>query len=555
MGQLASSTNGEKSPKLINAESLFMEGMKNYIAEDYKTAISIFNQVIEKFEPEAGIYSMLSTAYQKNGNINDAVKNAELATKKDKANSFYIKQYAALLLEQKNYKQAQDNYEILLKIKPQDPEAYFALADIYLLENKFNDAIRVFDKLEKTIGVNEEITRQKQLIYLKQNKIDEVIKEGDRLIESEPLDSDHIIQQAQILLENNKTDKAKQLLEEFLTENTGFSEGHVLLAEIYRKNSEPEKCLKELQSAFKNQSLSVDSKIRILQSYLSFVNEKTNEKTIQQVIDLTKDVIRLDPEEARGYVFMGDLYMKSGLTKEARDAYVKSTEYDKSVFEVWLAIVELDGKLDDNEALIKDSGKAAEYFPNQTYFWYQNGLGLILKKEYDEAAISLEEAKSLAFDNDELLQNILELLGLCYYEQKEYADSDKSFEQALKINPDNLKVLNNYSYFLALRKSKLERAKDLSSRLYKIDPENVKYADTRAWVLFQSGEYPLALSTLEPIIKNAKIESAVIYEHYGDILFKNDKKEQAIEQWKKARNLGSESKILDQKIAKEQFLE
>ncbi len=44
--------------------------------------------------------------------------------------------------------------------------------------------------------------------------------------------------------------------------------------------------------------------------------------------------------------------------------------------------------------------------------------------------------------------------------------------------------------------------------------------------------------------------SGVLYEHYGDILYMNGKKKEALEMWKKAKEMGDEvSTALDEKIA------
>ena len=44
-------------------------------------------------------------------------------------------------------------------------------------------------------------------------------------------------------------------------------------------------------------------------------------------------------------------------------------------------------------------------------------------------------------------------------------------------------------------------------------------------------------------------------EHYGDILFMNGEAEKAVEQWKKAKEMGKVSKVLDQKIAEQKYIE
>ena len=49
--------------------------------------------------------------------------------------------------------------------------------------------------------------------------------------------------------------------------------------------------------------------------------------------------------------------------------------------------------------------------------------------------------------------------------------------------------------------------------------------------------------------------SAEVLEHYGDILFKTGEEEKALEQWEKAKELGSDSKTLDKKIKSKKYIE
>jgi len=44
-------------------------------------------------------------------------------------------------------------------------------------------------------------------------------------------------------------------------------------------------------------------------------------------------------------------------------------------------------------------------------------------------------------------------------------------------------------------------------------------------------------------------------EHYGDILYYLDEKENALTQWKKSLKMGNESKVLKQKIAEKRYIE
>jgi tetratricopeptide (TPR) repeat protein len=243
--------------------------------------------------------------------------------------------------------------------------------------------------------------------------------------------------------------------------------------------------------------------------------------------------------------------------RDARDAYVVSLKYGKDNYKIWERIILFDFDLKDFEAMLKHSEQAVELFPNQALMWFYNGSAKIIKQNYEDAIISLEQARMFSSSNTDLQIEIYARLGDAYNATKEYAKSDKAYDKVLEFNPDNLDVLNNYSYYLALRKEKLELAKKMSTRLLALTPNSgisESYVDTYSWVLFSAGEYENAKIQLEKII--LKTQNATILEHYGDVLFKLGQIDSAIEQWKKAKQNGGEvSNFLDRKINEKKLIE
>lgn len=546
---------GGISEKELQAEAVFTDGMKFYIAETYDKAITHFKKAAEMNPASSGSLFMIAKSFLATNDIANATLYSEKASKLDEENKFYKKFLGDLYTKQKRYKEAAQIYEKLASKYPRDVDNYLDLSNAYIMQEKYADAVEVYNKIEKTIGMSEEITHQKQLIYLKQNKLEKAIEEGDRLIASEPTEPEYVVQQAQILISNERYDQALKMLESSLKRNPDFAEAHVLLAEIYRKKGDFEKCSQELQVAFTNKNLSSDVKFKILSSYMLMMKDNKSEKTLDNLVGLTKELINQAPSDAKAYVVLGDLLTQKGDMKGARDSYVKATEFDKSVFEVWLAIVEIDAKLNDNESLAKHSEEAIEYFPNQALFWYHNGVANFVKKDFEKSISSLEEARNLALDNKEMVKFVNGLLGDAYNEAKQYSKSDDAYEAVLKVDPNDEHVLNNYAYYLSLRKDKLSRALQLSTKLTENAASNATYLDTHAWVLYTMKEYQKAREVFEKAVKLPSGVSGTIVEHYGDVLYQLGEKDKAIEQWKKARQMGENSINIDKKIQSGQLIE
>ena len=117
--------------------------------------------------------------------------------------------------------------------------------------------------------------------------------------------------------------------------------------------------------------------------------------------------------------------------------------------------------------------------------------------------------------------------------------ADKNYEAALSLDDSNAYVLNNYSYFLALRKEKLALAQQMATKLIEQHAENVVYLDTYAWVLYQLGDYEKAQKYLEKAISiDEKNTNGEIIEHYGGVLYQLGKKTSSHSTMGKSQNHG-----------------
>ncbi len=60
----------------------------------------------------------------------------------------------------------------------------------------------------------------------------------------------------------------------------------------------------------------------------------------------------------------------------------------------------------------------------------------------------------------------------------------KNYESALELYYDNVLVLNNYAYHLALGNMELRKADKMMARAIELQPNDINLLDTYAWVFF-----------------------------------------------------------------------
>ena len=204
---------------------------------------------------------------------------------------------------------------------------------------------------------------------------------------------------------------------------------------------------------------------------------------------------------------------------------------------------------------LSESLRASSLFPDNGLFHYFAGYGFLFQEKRKEALVSFETALPFLSDNASLQAQVYGLMGDLYFLEQQAQKAFRAYEESLKLEQENVVVLNNYAYYLSELDLHLDKAERMISRVIELEGSNPTYLDTYAWVLFKRGQYLDALYFIEQAVANMEEESAVLYEHYGDILFKVGNIEKALEKWNKALELGSDvSSVLEDKIAEQKYL-
>ena len=190
------------------------------------------------------------------------------------------------------------------------------------------------------------------------------------------------------------------------------------------------------------------------------------------------------------------------------------------------------GKHEEVKNIYKD---AISRFPEEINLYIYSGYSLYFLEQY-ESVIELEK-DGLAVTEYELDQKVqfLNLLADAYRGIKEFETSDSIYDEILVLEPENLLIRNNYSYYLSIRDKDLEKAEELSSLTIKREPKNATYLDTYGWILFRMGKSKEALKYIELAIRNGAYNNGEVLDHYGDIMMELGRYKEAIEAWNEAK--------------------
>ncbi len=532
------------------SEALFLDGLKYFMLEDYQQALQLFQKAHTVTPNNAGLNYKIGETYLFLKDARAAVPFAQAAVALDSKNPYYYLLLAQLHTDQKQFDAAAQAYNDLLRNVPDSEEYLFNLADLYLAQSRYDDALKTYERIEKQFGELEQLTVSRQQIYLRQKNIEKAIQEGEKLIANYPTEPRYFLAQAELYNASQKPDQAISVLEKALNLDPNNPFAHLMLSDLYRQKGNQAESEKRVKLAFASAELDIDTKVRILVDFIRQLPNPAIEEVSLELVDLT---IKNHPQEAKAYAVAGDLQTIVGKKEKARNNYLEAVKLDDSHFKIWQQIVLLDAELAQADSLVIHSDKALELFPNQAVFWFYNGTGHMIEKNYTKAVKALEQGKRLSVGEPELVAQFNLQLGDSYNSLKEHAKSDAAYEAVLAHDANNAHVLNNYSYFLSLRGEHMQKARTMSERLVKQHPTNPTYLDTYAWVLYRLGEYTEARKYLEQAV--AISDDATIVEHYGDVLYKLGKKEEAVSQWQKAKLKGEASAHIDRKIKDKKLYE
>jgi tetratricopeptide (TPR) repeat protein len=145
-------------------------------------------------------------------------------------------------------------------------------------------------------------------------------------------------------------------------------------------------------------------------------------------------------------------------------------------------------------------------------------------------AVKLLQDAQVRFPGD---ANVALELGAVFDKQKKFNDAENVLRQLIAKDPNNAIALNYLGYMLAERGERLGESVDYLKRALAIDPDNGSYLDSIGWAYFKDGKLDLALDNLKKAADQLGTNS-VVQDHYGEILFKLGRYNDAILAWTKA---------------------
>ena len=150
-------------------------------------------------------------------------------------------------------------------------------------------------------------------------------------------------------------------------------------------------------------------------------------------------------------------------------------------------------------------------------------------KEAEDAARTAEAILGDPHDNE----MVWFLLGAIYERQKFYDRAETEFKKTLEVNPRNGPVLNYYGYMLGDLGIRLDEAEALVQRALKEEPHSGAYLDSLGWIYYRENKLTEAEATLRKAVERDS-HDATIRSHLADVYAKSGRTDLAAIEWEKS---------------------
>ena len=512
----------------------FSKGIECKYKEDVQGAINNFEEALKYMPDDAASMFELSEQYVRAGRADEGFAMIKKAAELDPANKWYQMRLAMFYRNNGQYDEFANVYEALTEKYPDDVDMLSELLEVYLVTENYNKALEKLDLLEKQAGYNELVSEQRLEIYKRQGQSKKMVAELEKLIANNPENTRYYHMLAKVYTDNGKEKEAIKIYNKIKEIDPNDQYINISLLEYYEKKGDFDKAFDELIAAINNKNLDFNTKANI---YEYWFNKFEDAKNIdQQALQAGNAFVEAYPDNQLGYLILASYYIKGNEYQPCKDMALKALELDRTNYGAWQYLVLCEAPLMEFDSLRKHSVEALKYYPSQPVFYWFAGVSHAYDKQDDEAIMYFEKGRKFVTDK-KLLADFDSYLGDLYHSVGEAEKAFEAYDRVLRSEPDNALVLNNYAYYLSLRKERLDEAKTMAQHANELEPDNAIYLDTYAWVLYELGEYQAAEKQMEKAIGLLKQPDKTYYEHYADILEKVDKNDKAEEYRSKAKEL------------------
>ena len=533
----------------------FLEAMRLKEKKDYASAFGLLQHCLDIHPNAASALYEVSQYYMFLRQVPQGQEALEKAVANAPDNYWYSQGLASLYQQQNELDKAVTLLEQMVVRFPAKQDPLFNLLDLYGRQEKYDEVISTLNRLEKRMGKNEQLSMEKFRIYLQMKDDKKAFQEIESLVQEYPMDMRYQVILGDVYLQNGKKQEAYDVYQKVLAAEPDNPMAIFSMASYYKQTGQEELYQQQLDTLLLNKKVTPDTKVGVMRQMI--VENEQADKDSTQIIALFDRIMKQEQDDPQIPMLYAQYLLSKNMEAESVPVLEQVVDLDPTNKAARMMLIGAAAKKEDYKQIIKVCEPGIEATPDALEFYYYLAVAYNQAEKPDSVISICKRAleHTTADSKKEIVSDFYSILGDMYHTQKQMKEAYAAYDSALVYNPSNIGALNNYAYYLSVERRDLDKAEEMSYKTVKAEPNNATYLDTYAWILFEKGNYAEARIYIDNAMKSeGGDKSDVIVEHCGDIYYMTGDVDGALTYWKKALEMGSESKTLKQKIEKKKYI-
>jgi tetratricopeptide (TPR) repeat protein len=423
----------------------------------------------------------------------------------------------------------------------ENPRLYSTLGDFYARERRWADSATAYEQALQQSPRSFDLRVRMASSLLNAGSRADVLKARDALREAlsrRATDERALYLLSQAERRAGEFDAAEKTARRLISQNARNPRGYLALAEALEEQRRYQQVVDALGPALDALRSTSDSvrALAMLLPHLGFAYQELGQ--FDRAVATFEEARRLAPEDPSllGYLIQAQLAARnySAAAELARAARTRDPG-DLRLARFEALALRRSGRVDESLKILEDM---ADRHRDSPAAYVALAQGYSDSNRGAQAVKVLQDAQS-RFPGD---SSILFELGAVFERQKRFAESEAAFRQLIAKEPDHAPALNYLGYMLADRGERLGESVQFLKRALAIEPDNGSYLDSIGWAYFKEGKLDLALENLRRAA-DMLLTNSVVQDHYGDVLFRLGRYDEAISAWDRA--LGGDGESVD----------
>ena len=484
---------------------IFQEAMRQKLANKYDAAIDLFDYC-HQLDPYSGaVLYELSELYRYVKNDSLAIHALEDACRLYPKNYWYKNKLVSLYLENRRMDEALKNVEEMSRLFPEKGEVLMMLLELYENKSDYAKMVEVLDKIEVKEGKSEQLSMEKFRLFLQMNDEKRAFEEMENLADEYPNDLRYQVVIGDLYLDAGKKEEALKQFKSVEAQDPNNVTLLLSMANFYHQEGNDALYQEYISKLLTHKDVDDATRVRMLGV---LVRENLTENSDSTQLLSLFDKVLQEPQEHTDILELKVRYMvtKKMPISEVKPVLHQMLDIDPENDMARQQLLAYAIEENDTLGIVNVCKPAVDYNAEDPVFYYYLGVAYFQMKENEKAAdafrAGLNHVEHSANENKlQLCVNMYALLGDIYHSLGQDDKAFQAYDSCLVYKKNDAMVLNNYAYYLSLKKKDLQRAEEMSRLSNELEPDNATYLDTYAWVLFQQKRYDEAKQYMDKVVE------------------------------------------------------